>query len=268
MSLPVGDIPLIDDTNLPSPAASSREKSVELKKRNITQKEKEKERGSIQSTRSKTSKISGPSSDKKSVDKPTSRTITKHNQTSIQPSVSKSPGKSLPEKSKLKDRPGSSQTSLENGSRAGNVQRPTSGSGGARTTSRTTTGRSKPRGETERDTVKLKSNTVVANKSKAINRGSSSTTTTSVVNKTTTKQVSNNKVDSKSKIKEPPHHQQNTNNVVGKKCLVEKSLKEIATDVGGRNIELTGGGSHPVREQRHNYIYTFCSPLLIFFLQM
>ena len=265
MSLPVGDITLIDDTNPPSPAASSLEKSVELKKRNITQKEKE--RGSIQSTRSKTSKISAPSSDKKSANKPTSRPIPKHNQKPIQSSISKSPGKSLPEKSKLKDRPGSSQTSLENGGRTGNLQRPTSGPGGTRTTSRSTSGRSKPSGETERDTVKLKSNSVVANKSKAINRGSSSTTTTSVVNKTTTKQLSNNKVDSKSKIKEPPHHQQNTNNMASKKCLAEK---EIATDVGGRNLELTGGGSHPVTEQRHNYYYldSLVSVIDIFFLQM
>ena len=265
MSQPGGDIPLIDDTPPLSPAASSLEKSRDLRK-NITQKEKE--RDSIQSTRSKTSKISASSSDKKSVNKPTSRTITKPNQKPIQPSNLKSPGKSLPEKSQLKDRPGSgsSQTAPEKVGRTGNLQRPTSGSARTRTTPRTTAAaRSKPSGETESDTVKSKSNTVVANKSKAINRGSSTTSTTSVVNKTTTKQVSNNKVDSKSKIKEPPH-QQNTNNLTSKKCLPEKSLKEIATDVGGRNTRnITGGGSHPVIEQRHNYIYSSCSIILIFF---
>ena len=257
MSLPGGDIPLIDDTNIPSPTASSgsgtREKSIELKK-NITQKVS---RESLQSTRSKTSTISAPSSDKKSVK--TSRTITKHNQKPIQPSNPKCPGKSLPEKYKLKDRPGSSQTSPEKSARNTNFLRPNTGSGFG--TSRTTAGRSKPRGENDSDTVRSKSNTVVANKSKAINRGSS--TTTSVVNKTTTKQVSNNKVDSKSKIKEPPH-QQNTNNVAIKKILAEKSLKDIGIDVGGRNLELTGGGSHPVMKQRHHYTYILSGQLLRF----
>ena len=260
MSEPAGDIPLIDDTNPPSPTASSstsREKSIGLNKKNITQREKQRE--AIQSTRSKTSKISASSSDKKSVNKPTSRTITKPNQKPIQPSNSKSPGKSLPDKSKLKDRPGSSQTSPEKSARNTNFLRPNTGSGFG--TSRTTAGRSKPRGENDSDTVRSKSNTVVANKSKAINRGSS--TTTSVVNKTTTKQVSNNKVDSKSKIKEPPH-QQNTNNVAIKKILAEKSLKDIGIDVGGRNLELTGGGSHPVMKQRHHYTYILSGQLLRF----
>ena len=244
MSQSGGDIPLIDDTNIPSP---TREKSSELKK-NITEK--------VQSTRSKTSKISPSSGDKKSVNKPTSRTITKPNQKPIQPSNSKSPGKSLPDKSKLKDRPGSSQTSPEKSARTTNVLRPSSGSGGTRTTSRSTGGRSKPGGENKSDTVKSKSNTTVANKSKTINRGSSTTSTTSVVNKTTTKQVSNNKVNSKSKIKEPPH-QQNTNNMAGKKMLAERSPKEIATDVGGRNLELTGGGSHSVTEQWQHFFTHF-----------
>ena len=261
MSLPGGDIPLIDDTNIPSPTASSgsgtREKSIELKK-NITQKVS---RESVQSIRSKTSKISATSSDKKSVK--TSRTITKHNQKPIQPSNSKCPGKSLPEKYKLKDRPGSSQTSPEKSARTTNFLRPNTGSGFG--TSRTTAGRSKPRGENDSDTVRSKSNTVVANKSKAINRGSS--TTTSVVNKTTTKQVSNNKVDSKSKIKEPPH-QQNTNNVAIKKILAEKSLKDIGIDVGGRNLELTGGGSHAVMDQRHHYTHILFWSVIEISLQM
>merc|ERR1711953_403670 len=130
MSEPAGDIPLIDDTNPPSPYASSstsREKSIGLNKKNITQREKQRE--AIQSTRSKTSKISASSSDKKSVNKPTSRTITKPNQKPIQSSHSKSPGTSLPEKSKLKDRPVSSPTSPEKGGRKANCERPTSGSG-------------------------------------------------------------------------------------------------------------------------------------------
>ena len=69
-------------------------------------------------------------------------------------------------------------------------------------------------------------------------------------------------MDSKSKIKEPPH-QQNTNNTASKNIFAEKSLKEIATDVGGRDLELTGGGSHPVIEHPHHYNSILSGQLVI-----
>jgi len=235
MSKAAVDIPFIDDKKSPSSISSisGKDKSIQLKNKPI-----EKTKESVKSSNPRTSKISSTSGVKASDNKLTSRNVAKPNQKSIQVSSSKSPGKSLSDKSKLGARPQSSQEKLV---RTTKIERPNTCPGSCSSTSTSATTpttatapqRSKHSpSKAAKDTVKAKANNV-ANKSKAINRTTTATTATTVVNKTTTKQLSNNKVDSKSQIKEPPQ-QQNTN----KKNLVEKSLKEETTDLGlgGRNI--------------------------------
>ena len=226
MSKPDVLIPFIDEKNSPGKATiTGKDKSVALRKK-PTEKPKE----SVKSSKPVTSRISASSTDKSRESKLTSRNVTKPNQSSIDPSHSKSPTKLLPEKSKLGVRP---RSAPEKVSRTSKIQRPTSTSGGP-VTANTAPQRSKRSGDNSaKDTEKAKANTV-ANKSKAINRTGTTTSSGRTVNKTTTKQVSNNKVDSKSKIKEP-HQQQTPNNADSKKCLVEKSPMDITAKLGGRS---------------------------------
>ena len=124
MSRPDLHIPFIDEKNSPSkPGITTKNKSVPLNKK-PTEKRKE----SVKSTKYQaTSRISASSTDESRDSKLTSRNTTKLNQSSIDPSNSKSPTKSLPSKSAAQVRACSTPGRV---SRTSKIQRPGSSTGG------------------------------------------------------------------------------------------------------------------------------------------